>query len=190
MSYNNAYPKLLYKCKEISKDSNIHVLENESITISDVTFHCATLWTDFELFGNTGIAKFECEQNMSDYHCIRTEPHYSKLRADHTKVLHHATRKWLRQSLKESNTDRNIVVTHHAPSMSSVDPKYKESLLTTGFASNLDDFIHEHQPNLWIHGYVHNCVDYSINKTRVVCNPGGYIHEWNNGFNEQMIIDI
>ncbi len=188
--YNNTYPNLLYKCKEISKGTNIHVLENESKTINNVTFHCATFWTDFELFDNPQIAKFECQLKMSDYYCIRMEPNYSKMRADITQKLHFKTRKWLSKSLSESKTDKNIVITHHAPSIHSVAPRYKKSLLTTGFASNLEDFIIKHQPNLWIHGHVHDAVDYFIDKTRVVCNPFGYPHENDNGFQDQMILDI
>lgn len=188
--YNYSYPRLLNKCRETAKHSNIHLLENESVTINNITFHGATMWTDFELFDNSDIAQFECERNMNDYHLIRLDSNYSKLRAEKTRQIHFETKEWLMNSLKESKSDKNVVITHHAPSIKSVAPRYKESLLTTGFASNLEDLIIKYQPDLWIHGHVHDAVDYLIDETRVVCNSGGYAHEIDNGFIEQLILDI
>ncbi|QEN03351.1 phosphoesterase [Thiospirochaeta perfilievii] len=188
--YNNYFPSLLDKCKEIAKESNIHVLENESITINNITFHCATLWTDFELFNNSSIAQFECERCMNDYHCIRLDTNSSKLRADITRQIHHQTKKWLNKSLTESKTDKNIVITHHAPTIHSIATRFKDSLLSTGFASNLEDLIINKEPNLWVHGHVHDAIDCYVGKTRILCNPCGYPHENSNGYIDDLIIEI
>jgi Icc-related predicted phosphoesterase len=69
---------------------------------------------------------------------------------------------------------RTIVVTHHAPSIKSNVDQYRSDRLSAAFASNMEDFILEHQPRLWIHGHTHESFDYQIGKTRVVCNPRGY----------------
>lgn len=188
--YNNCYPDLVNECKEIAKGSNIHVLENESITIEEVTFHCATLWTDFQLYGKTEASKLECELRMNDYRLIRIDQEGSILTADYSQRLQQETISWLKKSLSQSTTEKNIVITHHAPSIRSVASRYKESILTTGFASNLEDIIIKYQPDLWIHGHVHDVADYSIGKTRVLCNPRGYPHEKSNGFNSQFFVDI
>ena len=66
------------------------------------------------------------------------------------------------------------MVTHHAPSIRSIADRYKSDPVSAAFASNMDDFILEHQPRLWIHGHTHESFDYEIGKTRVVCNPRGY----------------
>ena len=47
--YCGSYPKTQNKISELSDATNVHVLENKSIVIDDVTFHGTTLWTDFEL---------------------------------------------------------------------------------------------------------------------------------------------
>ncbi len=188
--YNYTYPKLLLSCKKLVEGTNIHVLENESTTIEDVTFHCATLWTDFNLYKNPKIAQFECEQKMNDYRLIHLDDNFSRLRADNTLKYHINSREWLCKSLSNSTSKQNVIVTHHAPSILSVAPKFKDSLLTTGFASNLEDLIEAYQPDLWLHGHVHDAVDYYINKTRVVCNPEGYPHEIDNGFVLDKIIEI
>jgi hypothetical protein len=47
------------------------------------------------------------------------------------------------------------------------------SALTPAFASNMENLILEIQPRLWIHG--HDNYDYQIGKTRIICNPRGYV---------------
>ena len=69
------------------------------------------------------------------------------------------------------------------PSIRSIADRYKSDPVSPAFASNMDDFILEHQPRLWIHGHIHESFDYEIGKTRVVCNPRGYAStEENKGF--------
>jgi len=59
------------------------------------------------------------------------------------------------------------------------------------YVSHLDDFILEHQPQVWIHGHLHTSMDYKIGETRVLCNARGY--ESNNPnplFNPSLTIDV
>jgi len=67
-------------------------------------------------------------------------------------AIHWRSLKWLGQSLAASS-GHNVVVTHHAPSLTSVPDHYKTDLITVGYASNLEGFIHRHQPTLWLHGH-------------------------------------
>lgn len=188
--YKNSYPKLIHKIKKEAKGSNVHVLENESIVIDGVTFHGMTLWTDFELFGDPRIAGFECQQKMNDYNLIRRDPSYSRLRSIDTHVVHNESLKWLDESLSNSGTSKNVVISHHAPSIKSIALKYREDLLSAGFASSLEDFILKHQPDFWIHGHIHEMADYKIGDTRIICNPYGYPDEKVEGYKDKMIIEI
>lgn len=188
--YRNSYPKLLHKLKEKSKPTNIRILENESVTIDGITFHGATLWTSFELLGDPKVAGFECQQRMTDYKLIRISPTYSKLRSLDTHLMHHNSLKWLTDSLENSLTSKNIVITHHAPSKNSIPDYFKNDIFSSAYASNLDDFILKHQPDIWIHGHIHHSFDYHIGKTRIICNPKGYPDEKNNGFNPKLTIEV
>lgn len=70
-----------------------------------------------------------------------------------------------------------IVITHHAPSALSTPDEFKhQNEMNGGYRSHLDYLIEDH-PNikLWIHGHMHDPVDYNIGSTRVVSNPRGYI---------------
>jgi Icc-related predicted phosphoesterase len=80
---------------------------------------------------------------------------------------------------KESGSTDNkiVVITHHAPSPSSIHDKYmNDDLMNGNFYTNMDQFILDNpQIQLWIHGHMHDPFDYGIGGTRVVCNPRGYI---------------
>ena len=62
--------------------------------------------------------------------------------------------------------------------------------MNTSFASDLSDLM---APNvkLWVHGHMHNSLDYVERNTRVVCNPRGYVpFEPNPDFNPSLVVDV
>ena len=82
-----------------------------------------------------------------------------------------------------------VVITHHAPHWDSVHPKFRSDPVTGAFASDLSSLIIQHQPNLWVHGHVHNSSDYRVGTSRIVCNPHGYGNE-NPAFNGQFVVEV
>lgn len=141
--YKGSYPKTLNKIKNTAEDSNVFVLENSHVDIEGVRFHGATLWTDFSIFGNPVKYGMICQPKMNDYKKITRDPSYSKMRTIDTFKIHQLSKVWLRESLQTSRGHRNIVVTHHAPSIQSVPDHYKEDPLTSAYASDLEDVIQE-----------------------------------------------
>ena len=188
--YKQTYPKLITKLKEGISKSSIYLLENEAVIIDNVTFHGCTLWTNYELFGDPRIAGYECQQVMTDFKKIRTLPNYSKLRSVDVSIIYQRSLTWLKESLKESGSTHNVVITHHAPSPKSVPDNFKEDIVSSAYASKLDDFIEEYKPDLWLHGHLHNSSDYYIGGCRVVCNPRGYKGEFNSDFQMEKVIEI
>lgn len=188
--YREAYPRILQKLNEKNTSSHIHLLENRAVTIEGITFHGATLWTDFNLFGNPRLTGAECQQYMNDYRKIRKWPAYSKLRSIDTALIHKSSRQWLEKSLATSTTEKNIVVTHHAPSLKSSPAHLHKDVLTAAYVSELEDLIEKHLPDLWLHGHIHTSSDYNIATCRVVCNPRGYVTEPNLSFTPELLIEI
>ncbi|MCW3161655.1 metallophosphoesterase [Chryseobacterium oryctis] len=188
--YKGSYPKTLNKIKETAKNSNVYVLENSFVDIDEVRFHGATLWTDFSIFGNPIEYGMLCQPKMNDYKKITRDPSYSKLRTVDTFKIHQFSRLWLKESLESSKKLKNIVVTHHAPSILSVPQNFISDPLTSAYASNLEDFILELQPMFWIHGHIHMPSRYKIGKTEIICNPHGYIDEKYNGYKKELIIEV
>lgn len=70
-----------------------------------------------------------------------------------------------------------IVITHHAPSFGSTHVSHIGDRFNFLFASDLSERIiglNDAAPKLWIHGHMHNPVDYYIDKTRIINQPLGY----------------
>jgi len=188
--YKSAYPKVLNKLKTLAVNTNVHVLEDSFIDIDDIRFHGCTLWTDFSIFGNPMEYGIICQSVMNDYKMIKRDPSYAKMRTIDTYIIHQVSRKWLDNSLEMSEKTKNIVVTHHAPSLQSVPEQYKNDPVTAAYASNMEGFILNHQPDFWIHGHIHTPSRYHIGKTEIICNPHGYIDEPYNGYDKELIIVV
>lgn len=151
--YKGSYPKTLNKVKALADNSNVHLLEDSFIDIDGIRFHGCTLWTDFSIFGDPMHYGMICQGSMNDYKMITRDPSYSKMRTIDTFNIHQVSRKWLEQNLENSDRSKNIVVTHHAPSLQSVPKQYKNDPVTAAYASNMEDFILKHQPDFWIFYY-------------------------------------
>lgn len=156
----------------------------------DITFHGATLWTDVALLGDSRTNGSVCQSKMNDYKMIRRDPSYSKMRSIDTYLMHQASLKWLQASLEASITKKNIVVTHHAPSIKSIPDHFRNDVVSSAYASNLEPIILKYQPQYWIHGHIHIPIKYELGETKVICNTHGYMNEPYNGFEKNLIIEI
>ena len=169
--YNGAMDSIYRKTREGLVD-NVHLLENESITIDGVTFHGATLWSDF-LNGNP-MSYLQCDQAMNDYRLIRAGDGKHRFKPQIAHSLHNISKVFLQENVKEGD----IVVTHMAPSLLSIHEKYKNDMNINGsYASDLSELILDTKPELWFHGHVHTSFDYTVGNTRILCNPRGYVGE-------------
>jgi Icc-related predicted phosphoesterase len=190
--YRGALPKVTDKIRAIAEDTNIHVLENDAITIGNVKFLGCTLWSDFHLLKNLDVSVNTAAEKMNDYTLVRLSPTFRRLKPSDTAIIHRNSRGWLEKQIN-SNTDagiKTVVVTHHAPSIQSVPERYKKDYLAAAFASSMEHFISDSQIVLWVHGHIHDPSDYKINNTRVVCNPRGYVGEIHPGFIPEFTIDL
>jgi predicted phosphodiesterase len=188
--YGRAYPKHIDDLRKLTSSSNVHILENDRLVIDDVTFLGCTLWTDFQLFGDPKIAGYYATQRMTDYHKIRVDPQYRKLRSLDTAVIHAKSLRWLQESVLNLQGEKLVIITHHAPSARSIPASFQEDILSAAYASHLEAFVTESGAKLWVHGHLHTQQDYSIGNTRVICNPRGYPDERNKEFIPNLIIDI
>ncbi|WP_229412285.1 MULTISPECIES: hypothetical protein [unclassified Massilia] len=130
---------------------------------------------------------------MNDYQRIRLgTAGYRKLRPHDTARLHAEQKRWLEGKLNESFAGRTVVITHMAPSMSSVAPEYGANPVSAAFSSRLDELVVK--ADIWIHGRTHSSFDYQLSRCRVVANPLGYImrdgQPENQNFNPDLTIEI
>jgi Icc-related predicted phosphoesterase len=172
----------------------LHLLEDAAVEIGDVVFCGCTLWSDFDALGLdfADIAMREAAKKHNDYRAIRyRKKPFSRLWPVHTRRKHIRSRAFLEDCM-ERYAGRNLVfVTHHAPSMASAEARYQRDLLTSAYVSDLTALMGEGGPDLWIHGHTHNAVDYTVNGTRVVCNPRGYPGETSyKSFIFRLVVDV
>ena len=105
---------------------------------------------------------------------------------------HRADRAFIERELEnaEHAGDRVVVITHHAPSPRSIRPWFKGDPYNCAFASDLDRVIERYQPELWIHGHMHDPVDERLGRTRLLANPAGYRYEAKRGFDPGLCANL
>ena len=188
--YGEGLPNLSEMFKKECFGTNVHVLENDAFEFGDVVFLGATLWTDFDLDGNHVLAETLAAVDMADFKQIRFSPASRKFLPSDSRQLHQESLLWLGNAIEKYRGKKIVVVTHHAPSARSIDKKFVGNPLNPAFASRLDQFIEQREIALWVHGHIHHCSDYQIDRTRIVANTRGYPGEDTGGFNPSLTIDI
>ncbi len=180
----------ILKMKEHAEGSTVHVMENETIVIDGVRFIGATLWTDFDLYGQNFFHQQVAQRSMNDYSFIWKTEH-ERLSADDTLEMHKASRQYITEQLSTPFEGKTVVATHHAPSVLSVHPRWENHPVTPAYASRLENLILDYGPVLWTHGHVHDSFDYELGDTRVIANPRGYEgHEINEKYDPQLVVEI
>jgi Icc-related predicted phosphoesterase len=187
--YRDRLPELTDEIRRKSRDTNVFVLENESVQINDVTFLGATLWTDYSLDGNAEASSNIALNLMSDFLEINRVRGKPTLVPEFFQKTHRASRRWLQETAAKTKGPK-VIVTHHAPHPKSIPPQFKGNRLNPAFASDLTEIIEKTEPRLWIHGHIHSNSDYRVGKTRVINNPRGYMDENANGFDPGLVVEI
>jgi Icc-related predicted phosphoesterase len=183
-----------YEMRTAAKTTkNVHFLQNDTHIIDNIRFLGTTLWTDYNLFGNSAIAKSYADFSLADHRLISKG--YAGLRSllspDDAQKMHNRSKYWLINQLSKPWQGKTVVITHHAPHENSVHTKFASNPLTPAFASDLSDVISSFDIDLWVHGHMHDAVDYTIHGTRVVCNPLGYpATSEQDDFKPELIIEI
>ena len=187
--YDSNMQQLFSKFKAAAANTNVHVLDNDAITIGATQFFGCTLWTDFNLHQEPQSAKNLATRYINDYDSIYYGPSNRSLRTYDTHSKHVRSINWLKKRLNQTST-QPVVVTHHAPSAKSLPDQFVNQEFEAAYASSLDYLVKESKAALWCHGHIHASSDYTLGKTRVVCNPRGYSDHQNPEFNPHMVIDI
>ena len=170
----------------------VHLLEDDEVVLGDVRFIGCTLWTDYALFGEgyVPLAMHAAGDGLNDHRRITwTKQPWQRFRPQEALVLHKRSHSFIETTLAKPFAGATVVVTHHAPHPRSVHPRYGDDLLSAAFVSDLTAVIEAGQPQLWVHGHVHENFDYQVGATRVFCNPHGYGAE-NPIFDPSLVVEV
>jgi predicted phosphodiesterase len=164
----------------------LHFLQNSVYQTNQIRFLGCPLWTDVNHQNKIDIQNIA--RGLNDFLVIQNG--YRPFTVEDSIERHFISVNWLKMELNKPFEGKTVVITHHMPNMQSVVPKYKTSQLNYGFASNLDQFILDTQPDVWIHGHTHDSVEYQLGETHIICNPRGYPHEANPDFDPCLTLDV
>ena len=153
---------------------NFHVLssyDKHHIFIDDILFVGTTLWSDIDISNEHLI-----QNVLNDFRYIRNY-NGSLFRPEDARNQYKFDSVLLATTITQYKDSKLCVITHHAPSFRSVNPRYENDRLNSAFVSNLDNIVGSENIIAWIHGHTHDKQSYYINDTYVGCNPRGYIGE-------------
>jgi len=211
--YGHDWVELLEILHRQAEVHDVHFLENSSVTIQGIRFFGATLWTDFEFFGESRRSQVirAAEHIMNDFRLIEADPlpvernivttrsTRNKLTGWHTVRRHRESLAMLKSELLVGDPEKTVVVTHHYPHKNSTAARFANEETTAAFGSNLPNEVLT-GAKIWIHGHTHDSCDYRIGDSRrsvrVVCNPRGYPLGWmrnefeNPAFKPGLLVEI
>ncbi|MCQ1768066.1 metallophosphoesterase [Neorhizobium galegae] len=203
--YGSSIDRALEYARKWTAGTDVHVLENEAFERNDLRIIGATLWTDYEISAHAAghlpidarreVALRECSRVMRDFYEIRRSDERKEgeggfVTATELIARHNASRTYIENELAEPFKGTSIVLTHHAPSARSLDPRFEGQVSNAAFSSDLTEIIRTSRPNMWVHGHIHRFSDYGERDTRVLCNPRGYHREVDtSGFRPGFVIE-
>lgn len=161
--------------REYYESFGVRFLDDEADTFEGVKFFGGTCWTDMN-DGDPEVMDF-APRYMNDYTII------GGLTPEKQIELHRS----FIEKMKAADPD--VVISHHAPGIGSVDPRYRDE--TLGNFLYYSDIQIPDGVQFWIHGHVHNRVAYRKDGCQVRANPRGYPKETAvNGFDFGAQIDV
>jgi predicted phosphodiesterase len=204
------------KALEAAKGTNVHVLQNRAVKIAGVTFAGATLWTDFDLYGDSRRAMAVAGERMNDSKKIRKKGYAERFLPRDALARHKDSRAFIEGELRRPRGDgKLVVVSHHAPvpgpglsatpfeagavsDEKMLDPAYRSDLTALMSPQPAGDGRDALRPaDLWLFGHTHESFDAVVGETRVVSNAKGYgpwpprERTWENpAFDPHFVIEI
>ena len=189
--------EVLEEMRAAALENGVHLLDDRVVVIdsprkqNSVRFIGATLWTDFRLFGDDMKQQSMTigQSRLNDFRLIHEGG--ERFSPSRSVELHEQSLAWMKEILETPFAGKTVVVTHHLPSAQSVTDRFKDSVLSACFASELSYLFGK--MDMWIHGHTHDNIDYQANGTRVICNPRGYVTyrgAENFNFDPKLVVEI
>ena len=189
--YGSSLSATVRELQRLAASTDVRVLDNRELVWEGVRFLGSTLWTDFLAAGDGAAQTEAIAQSLSfnhDFRRIRTgdAPAGPVFTPQDCAALFAVNARWLDAQLARPFPGPSVVVTHHAPSLQSIHPRFAGSALNTNFVSDAEWLLAGQRASMWIHGHTHDSFDYLVGGTRVLCNPRGYAKD---GVNENPDFD-
>lgn len=183
----------LYKCFDINEltegwtlqiRQNVQAVYNKVVQLGDVELIFSTLWSKIH-----PAEAYFVEHGVTDFRRIRNGEYrlsWDRFNDEHDKCVG-----FIKRSIKQSESPKRVIVTHHVPSFDLMADEFKGSRINGAFTSDLNVFIESLPIDYWIYGHSHKNIEAVIGGTKVVSNQLGYVFaDENSSFVSNKIIEI
>lgn len=171
--------------------SNVHYLEDESVTIGDVVFHGCTLWSGFNVLGaeRSAYGMAEARRSIADFYRISYDGY--TIRPEDMRMLHNHSLCFLKSALLEHAGQKQVIVTHFPPLKECKHGEIVPGILDCYFNNDLKDLFYLVQLEAWLYGHNHWSDDFMYSGCRVVSNQRSYPREGSQKrYIENLLIEI
>ena len=164
---------------------NVLLVNQQVFTHDDVNIICCTLWSHVSPEN-----EYQIERNLSDFHTIRNEG--KRLTVADFNAMHQSDLTFLQKALKDNKGQKNIVLTHHVPTLMHYPRQYINSPINQAFATELHDYILTSAATAWIYGHHHsNTKDFTIGTTTLLTNQLGYVSHYEHGdYRRDAVVEV
>lgn len=152
---------------------NVIIFDDDTWTMQGVQFMGSSLWSDFmKEDPNSMLAAWE---GMNDYRIIASKENYGTITPEFILNKHKGHRDYIKDELKKYPNDKTVVITHHGPTMKSLNKKHSGNMLDGAYCSDLSNIMLDNpQIKYWVHGHTHDHLDYMVGECNVLANQRGY----------------
>lgn len=177
---HEAYGHSLQEFDYLEVPANVHFLNPGCIKLGDTTFIGGTLWTDFR---NNKASEKVSGKYITDFKRIQG---FTTQKAKELYNYHH---EYILKAV-QAIPGKKVIITHFLPGKHCISPQY----LNKGYPTDELNAYFAPEPVIpttevshWLFGHTHDSVDTTINNTRYLANPYGYLgHELNHNFHPRL----
>lgn len=162
-------------------DKRNKLLQCNTVTVDDVTFIGATLWSTYA----NGTHLEACMRGVWELSSRSLNP-------DEVIKEHNVMARFIEEevAIAKIKGNKTVVITHHTPSFRCGHPSFAASSINGLFHNDMDNFVEKVNPDIWVCGHVHDSIDIKIGETRILGNPYGYQSAKNRRFNPEFIVEV
>jgi len=164
---------------------NVHFLDNGSKVLSDdLVIIGTTLWSCI-----LPEERFAVSTSINDFNKIYMD-YPKRFTVEDYDKLHRESYWWLKTEIETYPDKIVIVLTHHLPSLTLIDEKFKGCPYNSAFASSVEDLCFKDNVKFWFFGHSHASSDSVMGDCRLVSNPYGYSERENPKYRKDLVIEV
>lgn len=172
--FYGSYIELAYPYLHKLISANHHCLNNQVYIQDSLRFIVSVLWSKVP-----EVYRQDVQHGLNDYRHIKvhqpgngTRP----FRVDDSNALFASSLEFIRGELAKPFDGQTVLLTHQLPSYQCIPEVFKESRISSGFASDLDELIIANpQISHWVYGHAHDFHQIQVGNTWLTRNPLGYV---------------